>query len=115
MFGRAINLTTGIRDPLYRASRMNGQLYAGPDFFHRRLSSITSDRLSGYQRADVRVTWSTLGHWEFYGEVLNVFNNRNQRQTIRQTSETGEQVEIGKADIYNTFGRMFSYGMRVTF
>ena len=115
MFGRAINVTTGVQDPLYRASRRNGELYTSPDFFHRRLSSINAERLSGYQRADVRVTYATLGHWEFYGEVLNVFDNRNQRQTIRQTSETGEKVEIGKADVYNTFGRMFSYGMRVRF
>ena len=43
----------------------------------RRLSLRNTERLNGYGRTDVRVTYSTLGHWEFYGEMLNVFGEEN--------------------------------------
>ena len=116
LFARTFDTTTRTFDPVYRASRDGkGRLFAFVNPFHRRLSTINSERLSGYQRADVRVTYATLGHWEFYGEVLNVFNNRNSRQAIRETNAAGERVEIGKANVYDTFERMFSYGMRVRF
>ena len=37
------------------------------------LSLRNTQRLNGYGRTDVRVTYLTLGHWEIYGEVLNVW------------------------------------------
>jgi hypothetical protein len=41
--------------------------------YMRRVSLRNTERLNGYGRTDVRVTYSTLGHWEFYAEMLNVF------------------------------------------
>jgi hypothetical protein len=114
--GTSYDPATFTTSPPYRAARdVDGRLMPMSDARHRRLSTINSERLSGYQRADLRVTYSTLGHWEFYGEVLNVFNNRNMRQTVTETNAAGEKVEVGKANVYGTFARMFSYGMRVTF
>jgi hypothetical protein len=107
----------GVLDPLYRAYREtpNGRFFMLIDPLHRRLSTINSERLSYYERTDVRVTYATLGHWEFYGEVLNIFNRRNSRQSIFATNAAGEKVSWGKANVYDTFERMFSYGLRVTF
>ena len=114
-FGRVL-YADGHLDPLLRTFRRpDGRLYTMLDFLHRRLGTINSERLSGYQRGDLRVTYATLGHWEFYGEVLNVFNNRNQRQTIVEINDAGEKVEWGQANVYNTFERMYSYGLRVKF
>jgi len=113
-FGRVVDLN-GVLDPLYRTFRSRGRLVTFPDVLHRRLSTINAARLSGYQRGDARVTYSTLGHWEFYFEVLNALNNRNSRYTLVETNDAGEQVEIGKANVYETFERMYSYGLRVRF
>ena len=113
-FSRRVDLN-GVIDPLYRASRLrDGRLGTTLDFLTRRLATINSERLSGYQRADVRGTYSTLGHWEFYGEVLNLFNNRNQEQTIRDTIGAG-QTPTFKTRVYSMFERMFAYGVRVRF
>lgn len=116
IFVGGYDFMTGTSLRPYRAARhVDGRLITHADMSRRRLSTLNSERLSGYQRADVRVTYATLGHWEFYGEVLNIFNNRNMRQTVSETNAAGERVEVGKANIYDTFTRMFSYGMRVTF
>jgi hypothetical protein len=116
LFGRLINLTDGTRDPLYRASRnAKGELVSHLTVFQRRLASINTERLSGYSRADFRVTYATGGHWEFYGEVLNAFNHRNYVQTISDPTISGEAPVIGRSNIYNTFERMGSFGMRVKF
>jgi hypothetical protein len=105
----------GVVDPIYRASRLrDGRLGTTLDFFTRRLATMNSERLSGYQRADVRGTYSTLGHWEFYGEVLNLFNNLNQEQTIRDPIGAGLTNSF-KTRVYSTFERMFAYGVRVKF
>jgi hypothetical protein len=101
--------------PYVAARDGDGRIRTSADMAHRRLSTLNSERLSGYQRADVRVTYATLGHWEFYGEVLHDFNNRSMRQTVSETNAAGERVQVGKANIYDTFARMFSYGMRVRF
>ena len=58
-------------------ARPDGTLRTFLPPFMRRLALRNTDRLSAYSRTDVRVTFSTLGHWEFYGEVINVFNHRN--------------------------------------
>ena len=62
----------------------------GPNPITRRLSQRNSDRLSGYSRTDVRVTYSTLGHWEFYGEVINLFGARNYDQTMTAPAGVGQ-------------------------
>jgi hypothetical protein len=83
--------------------------------FQRRLSSINSERTSGYSRVDARLTYATVRHWEFYVEVLNAFNHRNYLQTINSKTADGQVQEIGRANIYNTFERMISFGIRATF
>jgi hypothetical protein len=114
-FGQLIHLD-GTRDPLFRAFRdRNGQLIKIENVFLRRLSSINSERTTGYSRVDVRGTYSTGNHWEFYGEVLNLFNHRNYMQKLNRTTEDGETLEIGRANVYNTFERMISFGIRATF
>ena len=114
-FGRVTYLD-GTRDEFYRTFRdRNGNLVTGVESFQRRLSSINSDRTTGYSRVDVRATYTTGKHWEFYGEVINLFNHRNYLETINETTETGQRREIGRANIYNTFERMVSFGMRVSF
>jgi hypothetical protein len=47
--------------------------------------------------------------------VLNAFNHRNYLQTINSKTADGQVQEIGRANIYNTFERMISFGMRATF
>ena len=69
---------TAASDPIARASRRSdGTLFMDYNPSMRRLALRNADRLSTYSRTDVRVTYATLGHWEFYGEVLNLFNERN--------------------------------------
>ena len=114
-FGK-VNHLDGTRDPRYRTFRdRNGNLVMMENVFMRRLSSINSERLTGYARLDVRVTYSTGKHWEFYGEVLNLFNHRNYLQPLHGTSNEGEQEVIGKSNVYNTFERLLSFGLRMKF
>jgi TonB dependent receptor/TonB-dependent Receptor Plug Domain len=82
--------------------------------FHRRLSAVNSARLTGYSRVDVRGTYSTEGHWEFYGEVINLFNHRNYLQRT-DDSLPGEPRRETRSNIYETFERMVSFGVRVKF
>jgi TonB dependent receptor len=115
LFSRAVH-QDGTREPLYRAFRnRDGNLASFIYIFHRRLSSINSERLTGYSRLDARVTYSTRGHWEFYGEVLNALNSRNYIQRIREIEDSGVPQVIGQSNVYNTFERMVSFGMRVKF
>ncbi len=112
-FGRTTFLD-GTRDPFFRTFRdRNGQLVELENVFLRRLSSINSERTTGYSRVDARLTYSTGKHWEFYGEVLNLFNHRNYMQKVERT-RNGTR-EIDKANVYSTFERMVSFGLRVTF
>ena len=60
-----------------------------PNVQMRRLSLRNRDRLNSYARVDARVTYSTLGHWEFYGEVINLFGSRNYRQRIDARERAG--------------------------
>jgi hypothetical protein len=77
----------------------------------RRLELRNSARLNGYGRTDVRVTYSTLGHWEFYGEVLNLFDRHNHQEEIDSVAGSG----ISQYSTYNYFRRLPSFGMRVRF
>jgi TonB dependent receptor-like, beta-barrel/TonB-dependent Receptor Plug Domain len=114
-FGQVVRLD-GTRDPFFRPFRdRNGKLVTFADVFERRLSSINSERTTAYSRVDARLTYATVRHWEFYVEVLNAFNHRNYVQTVNDKTADGEVREIGRANIYNTFERMLSFGMRATF
>jgi outer membrane receptor protein involved in Fe transport len=75
---------------------------------------VNSERLTGYSRVDVRGTYSTEGHWEFYGEVINLFNHRNYLQRT-DDSFPGEPPRDTRSNIYETFERMISFGVRVKF
>ena len=106
----------GTRDQFYRTFRdRDGNLITGVAPFQRRLASINSERTTGYSRVDVRGTYTTGKHWEFYGEVINLFNHRNYLETISEPTGTGERREIGRSNIASTFERMVSFGMRVSF
>ena len=82
----------------------------------RRLSLRNTERLNGYGRTDVRVTWSTLGHWEFYGELINLFNERNylERMRMNEPGLLGGPIEHSQ-NIYAEFSRMATFGIRVAF
>ena len=82
----------------------------------RRLSLRNSERLNGYARADLRATYSTAGQWEFYGEMLNVFNRWNHVQRIQYSSfGTGLGELVSENNVYAQFQRLPSFGVRVKF
>ncbi len=107
----------GTIDPIKRPSRkQDGSFWFSPDPTMRRLSTRNSDRLSGYSRADVRVTYATLGRWEFYGEVINLFGSRNYLQTMPVPSLGGGPEGATTANnVYENFERFPSFGVRVRF
>ena len=106
----------GTFDPIASAARRrDGSLAMGPDPGHRRQSLRNSARLAPYSRVDVRATWATLGHWEFYGEVLNLFNTRNYLQTMPVPSFAGTEQGTSKNNIYENFERLPTFGVRVKF
>jgi TonB dependent receptor-like, beta-barrel len=107
----------GTTDPFYRTFRnSDGTLSMFPGFRMRRSSLRNSERLGGYERTDVRLTYSTLGHWEFYGEVINLFNRRNfvERVKLDDPRISGGPVETHN-NIYSEFERMATFGIRVVF
>ena len=103
-------------DPVARpARRQDGSFMTGPDPGHRRQSLRNSVRLDPYSRVDVRATWATLGHWEVYGEVLNLFNTRNYLQTMPVPSFAGTEQGTSKNNIFENFERLPTFGVRVKF
>jgi TonB-dependent receptor-like protein len=114
VFGPTLEVD-GTRPEILRPLRnRDGKLVEYLDVFQRRLSTINSERLTGYSRVDARLTYSTRGHWEFYGEVLNLLNSRNYLQRVTEHRD-GVARPAGEANVYNTFERMVSFGMRVVF
>jgi TonB dependent receptor/TonB-dependent Receptor Plug Domain len=116
LFSRAVRLD-GTVDPFYRASRnRDGTLQTWPGFFMRRLGQRNAARLNGYARTDVRLTYATLGHWEFYGEVINLFNERNyiERARFDEPGLLGGPIDHSQ-NIYAKFERMATFGVRVAF
>jgi TonB dependent receptor-like, beta-barrel len=106
----------GTLDPIARSTRRaDGTLLMAPDADTRRLSVRNSDRLSSYSRVDVRATYSTLGRWEFYGEVINLFGARNYRQLITGPEPTGSGRFVTNNNVYENFERIPSFGVRVRF
>jgi hypothetical protein len=106
----------GTLDPIARPFRwQDGTFVLGPVPATRRLSSRNAERLSGYARTDLRVTYATRGHWEFYGEVINLFNTRNYLQTMRPPDGFPESGASTKNNVYDMFERLPTFGLRVTF
>jgi len=116
MFSRTVRLD-GTVDPLYHATRnRDGLLETWPGFFMRRLGQRNAARLNGYARTDLRLTYATLRHWEFYGEVINVFNQRNylERRRLDEPGLLGGPIDHSQ-NIYSEFERMATFGVRVAF
>jgi hypothetical protein len=115
-FGRLTRLD-GTQDPFYRTSRnRDGTLAMMPGFLMRRMSLRNSERLSSYARTDVRLTYATLGHWEFYGEIINLFNQRNYLERFRLDDPRvlGGTIESVQ-NIHTQFERFPTFGIRATF
>jgi TonB dependent receptor-like, beta-barrel/TonB-dependent Receptor Plug Domain len=114
-FGRT-PLPGGNLDPVFRPwRRPDGSFYTFPNPFMRPLALRNADHLSGYSRTDARLTYSTLGHWEFYGEIINVFNDRNYLQTFRIPTGTPGQEETASNNVYSELDRIPTFGIRVKF
>lgn len=107
----------GTLDPVARPARnQDGTFWMAPNVAMRRLALRNSDRLSPYGRADVRVTYATLGHWEFYGEVINALGTRNFLQEMPVPSQLAGQPAVSTANnIYESFERFPSFGIRFRF
>ena len=115
-FGRVINLTDGTIDPIARPSRNpDGSLRTSLTPFMRRLGLRNSDRLSPYSRTDLRVTFSTLGRWEFYGEVINVFAERNYLIEVVFPAVNGLPATVSRSNVYSELERIPTAGLRVRF
>ena len=80
-----VPVTPLISESFYRKPDGSLSMTVYPDEM-RRLSLRNTERLNGYGRTDVRVTYSTLGHWEIYGEMLNVFGEENFVQPRRDSA-----------------------------
>ncbi len=107
----------GTIEPITRPSRrQDGSFLMSPNPFMRRLSTRNADRLSRYARVDVRVTYATLGRWEFYGEVVNLFGTRNYLQAFPIPSIADAPEGATSANnVYENFERFPSFGVRVKF
>jgi hypothetical protein len=115
-FGNVFDIRTGTIDPIARPSRNpDGSLrtYLAP--FMRRLGLRNSDRLSSYSRTDVRVTFSTLGRWEFYGEVINLFAQRNYLITVEFPATPNFPATVSRSNVYSEFERLPTAGLRWRF
>jgi outer membrane cobalamin receptor len=106
----------GTRDPIARPlRRADGTFVTAPTADMRHLSLRNSDRLSAYSRVDVRLTYSTLGRWEIYGEVINLLGTQNYRQEINIPPHLGGGGGVRNKNIYEQFERFPSFGVRVKF
>ena len=106
----------GTYEPIFRAlRRQDGSLMMAPGATMRRMSLRNTDRLRGYSRVDIRVTYASLGHWEFYGEIINLFGTRNYRQDIDVPSPDGSEYFVTSNNIYENFERFPTFGVRFRF
>ena len=107
--------TDGTYDPTLRTLRnRDGSLAMWPGITMRRQTLRNSARLNGYSRTDMRLTYATLGHWEFYGEVINLFNQRNYLERIKLDGVLGGPVESVQ-NVLTEFERFPTFGVRVRF
>ena len=94
----------------------DGTLVVSPSPGMRRLGLRNTERLNGYARTDLRGTYSTGGPWEFYVEVLNVFNRWNYVQQIQYSQfASGLGELVSENNVYAQFQRLPSFGVRVKF
>jgi hypothetical protein len=107
-----VPVTPLISESFVRKSDGSLPMTLNPDM--RRVSLRNTERLNGYGRTDVRVTWSTLGPWEFYGEMLNVFGEENFVHHVEiPTSTYGPSaidLDVARSDVW-----VPSFGLRVKF
>jgi hypothetical protein len=116
MFSNTINLETGSMNPIARTWRKpDGSLYTILAPFMRRLGLRNTDRLSPYARTDVRVTFSTLGRWEFYGEVINLFGQRNYLITVEFPEVNNIPAFVSRSNVYTELERIPTAGLRLRF
>ncbi len=116
LFSNRVSLVTGTIDPIARPSRNpDGSLRTYLVPFMRRLGLRNADRLSAYSRTDVRVTFSTLGRWEFYGEVLNLFGQRNYLVEVEFPATNNIPASVSRSNVYTELERMPTAGLRVRF
>ena len=116
IFSRTVHLD-GTIDPIARPSRQrDGTLTTFFTPAMRRLALRNDGRLNGYSRTDVRVTYATRRHWEFYGEVINLFNQRNYllRIDIPATS-SGLPAHTAHNNVYTELERIPTGGIRFKF
>ena len=81
--------------------------------YMRRLALRNTERLNAYGRTDVRVTYSTLGHWEFYAELLNVFGEEIVHHVEMPPSvnwPSNWDMNVARSDSW-----LPSFGLRVRF
>lgn len=115
VFSQIVHLD-GTVDPIARPfRRRDGTLQTFLAPFMRRLALRNSDRLSAYSRTDVRVTFSTLGHWEFYGEVINLFNHRNYLIEVTFPAVDNIPESVSRSNVYTEFERIPTAGVRFRF
>jgi hypothetical protein len=114
--GQTIDLRDGTIDPIARPSRNpDGSLRTSLTPTMRRLGLRNADRLSAYSRTDVRVTFSTLGRWEFYGEVLNLFAERNYLVDVEFPATANIPASVSRSNVYTELERIPTAGLRVRF
>ena len=105
-----VPVTPFISESFYRQSDGSFSMTLNPGM--RRPSLRNTERLNGYGRTDVRVTYSTLGHWEFYAEMLNVFGEEivHHVEMPRSSGWPTHDWEVARSDKW-----LPSFGLRVKF
>src|SRR5688572_2487015 len=82
----------------------------------RRVSRRNTERLNGYGRTDVRVTSSTLGHWEIYGVLLNLCGERNfVHHSMLPPSATAGGPPTFDWEVARSYVFLPSFGIRAKF
>ncbi|HEU4890602.1 MAG TPA: TonB-dependent receptor [Vicinamibacterales bacterium] len=106
-----VPVTPLISESFYRKSDGSVSMTMNP--LMRRPSLRNTERLNGYGRTDVRVTWSRFAHWEIYGEMLNVFGEENFVHRFEMPTSVGPREtdgNVARSDVW-----VPSFGLRVKF
>ena len=109
-----VPVTPLISESYYRQPDGSVSMTVNP--FMRRVSLRNTERLNGYGRTDVRVTYSTLGHWEIYGEMLNLFGEENfVHHVVLPPSATGGGPPTIDWEVARSYVFLPSFGIRAKF
>jgi hypothetical protein len=109
-------LPDGSWDPLFRTRRhSDGTFFRNPFGYPFRTALMNDTRMSAYARTDVRVSWSIGRQWEFYGEIINLFNRENFTQPAIYDSGSSFDPVVGRRPRYQSLPRLPTYGVRVRF